>query len=380
MKKLTWIVVLILIVAALVMVRMKRAEQRNRAPLVKVVPPAVMTAPVTRSKVVHTRHVLGTVLGQDEADVAPRVMAQVLKVTVREGAVVHKGELLAQLDPRELQDAVDAARAGVEAAREGLAAAETAYHARHATTARDKRLFEAKAISQEQWDNSRAADDAAAARLEAAKAQLEVAEKRLDQAKTRPGYCAIRAPFDGLVSRRLADPGDLGVPGKPLLKMVHQTKVRVRAEVPPEDYTALHVGQPVTLTLNDLSVEAKISRVFPAMGTTHLAAFEADLDDPPAGFVSGATVGVDVHLSSAEGLSVPTDSLLEGENGAWVFKVVKDTVHPVKVTVEDRSADAAVVKGDLAEGDLVIEARPSRLMTFADGKKVRVVSHENTNK
>ncbi len=380
MKKLTWIIILILIVAALVMVRMKRAEQRYRAPLVKVVPPAVITAPVTRGKVVHTRHVLGTVIGQDEADVAPRVMAQVLQVTVREGAVVRKGQLLAQLDPREFKDAVDEAQAGVDAAQENLAAAKTAYAARHATTARDKTLFEAKAISQEQWDNSRAADAAAAARLAAAKAQLEVAKKHLDQMKTRLGYCAIRAPFDGLISRRLADPGDLGVPGKPLLKMVHQTKVRVRAEVPPEDYTALHVGQPVTLTLNDLAIEAKISRVFPAMGTAHLAAFEADLNTPPAGFVSGATVGVDVHLSSAEGLTVPTDALLEGEHGAWVFKVVKDTVHPVKVTVEDRSANAAVVRGGVAEGDSVIEARPSRLMTFADGMKVRVVSHEDANK
>ncbi len=380
MKKLTGIVILILIVAALVMVRMKRVEERNHAPLVKIVPPTVITAPVTRSTVVHTRHVLGTVIGTDEAAIAPRVMADVLAVTVREGARVHKGQLLARLDPRELQDAVDEAQAGVEAAREGLAAAKTAYAARHATTGRDKTLFEAKAISQEQWDDSRAADAAAAARLAAAKAQLDVANKRLDQAKTRLGYCTIRAPFDGLVSRRLVDPGDLGIPGKPLLMMVRQNKVRIRAEVPPEDFESLHIGQPVTLTLNDLTVQAQISRVFPAMGTAHLAAFEADLNNPPAGFVSGATVGVDIHLSSAEGLSVPADSLLEGENGAWVFKVVTDTIHPVKVTVEDRSDTAVVVKGHLAVGDLVIEARPSRLMTFADGMKVQLANQRTVSR
>ena len=380
MKKLTWIVVLILIVAALIMVRMKRAHERNLAPLVKVVPPAVDTATVIQGKVVHTRHVLGTVVGEDEADVAPRVMAQVLKVTVREGAAVRKGQLLVQLDPRELEDAVDSARAGVEAAREGLAAAKTAYHAQHATTARDRKLFDAKAIAQEQWDNSLAADAAAAAGLEAAKAQVEVAEKHLDQAKTRLSYCAITAPFSGLISRRLADPGDLGVPGKPLLKMVHQQKVRVRAEVPPEDYPSLHVGQPVTLTLNDLTLEAKVSRVFPALGASHLAALEADLASPPAGFVSGATVGVDVHLSSAQGLSVPADALLEGEKGAAVFKVVNGTVHTVHVQIQDRSSDTVVVTGDLAEGDRVIVARPSRLMTFADGMKVQVADQKSVNK
>jgi len=372
MKKLGWIVVVILIAAALFVVRMKRAEQRNNAPLVEVVPPAVEVAPVRRATVVRTRHVLGTVIGQDEADVTPRVMAQVLDITVREGAAVHKGQLLARLDPRELQDAVASAQATVEATKEGLAAAQTAYATRHAATARDRKLFEAKAISQEQWDDARTADAAAAARLEAAKAQLEVAGKRLDQARTRLGYCAIRAPFSGTITRRLADPGDLAVPGKPLLSIVRQKAVRVRAELPPEDFTALHVGDPVTLELNDLTVKAEISRVFPAMGANHLAAFEADLADPPAGFVSGATVGVDVQLSTAHGPSVPADALLEGEEGDWVFTVAQGTVHPVKVTVEDRSSDTVVVNGTLHEGQRVIVARPSRLMTFSEGMKVYV--------
>lgn len=373
MKRLGWLIVLILVVAALVMVRMKRAEQRNKAPLVTIVPPAVSTAPVTHGEAVRTRHVLGTVIGRDEADVASRVMAQVMKVLVREGAVVHKGQLLAELDPRELQDAADSAQAAVEAAKENFAAAKTAYAARHATTQRDKKLFEAGAIAQEQWDNSRAADAAAAARLEAARAQVEVSQKRLDQARTRLGYCSITAPFSGQISRRLADPGDLAVPGKPLLTMVRQKAVRVRAELPSEDFTALHAGQPVTLKLNDLAVDATISRVFPAMGPSHLAAFEADLDDPPAGFVSGATVGVDVQLSSAQGLAVPSDALLEGEKGSWVFKVDGHTVHPVRVTVQDRSADTVVVTGKLAEGDRVIVARPSRLMTFSEGMEVNPI-------
>ena len=373
MKKLGWIIVVILIVVGLVAVRMKRMHEKESAPLVTIVPPAVQVAPVAEGRVVHTRHVLGTVIGSDEAAVAPRVMAQVTDVAVREGAAVRKGQLLAQLDPRELQDAVAQAEAGVQAAKEGLAAAETAFQAQHDATARDKKLFEAKAISQEQWDRSRAADKAMAARLEAAKAQLEVAGRRLDQAKTRLGYCRLTAPFDGVVAARLADPGDLAVPGKPLLKIVRHSGVRVRADLPPEDFTFLKVGQPLVLVLNDVTVDAKISRVFPAMGRSHLAAFEADLSDAPAGFVSGATVGVDLELRGAEGVRVPADALLEGESGSFVFKVAGDTVHPVQVRILARSLDDAVVQGDVAAGDTVITARPSRLMTFTDGVKVNVV-------
>ncbi|NOZ77620.1 MAG: efflux RND transporter periplasmic adaptor subunit [Acidobacteria bacterium] len=374
MKKLTWIVVLVLIAVALVLVRAKRVRQLNHAPLVEQVPAAVNVVPVSYARVVHTRHVLGTVIGQDEAAVAPRVMARVLTVTVREGAAVQKGQLLATLDPCELQDAVASAEAGVDAATGNLAAAKAGYAARHATTARDKTLFEARAISQEQWDDARAADAAAAARLEASKAELEVARKRLDQARTRLGYCTITAPFSGTISRRLADPGDLAIPGKPLLMMVRQDKVRVRAELPPEDFTRLHAGLPVTLRLGALTFDEPISRVFPAMGPNHLASFEVDLDTPPAGFVSGATVGIDVHLGSAEGLCVPVDALLEGERGSWVFKVTGNTVHPVMVTVQDHSMNRAVIVGNITQGDDVIVARPSRLMTFADGMKVRAMS------
>lgn len=372
MRRSAWIVIIVVIVATLVAVRVKRVQQKENAPRAAEAPAAVDTATATQGRVVRTEHVLGTVLGADEAHVASRVMAQVLEVSVREGDVVRLGAPVVRLDAREFEDAVAQAEAEVQTAREGLAAAETARAAQRDATSRDTRLYEAKAISKEQWDFSRSADAASAAHLEAARAQVEVASKRLDQARTRLGYCRLAAPVNGVVARRLADPGDLATPGKPLLEIVRQDKVRVRASVPPESLTELAVGQTVTVSLGELTIDAAVSRVFPAMGPSHLAAFEADLATPPPGFVSGATVGVDLHLSSAEGLTVPIDSLLEGDNGAWVFRVVDGTVHPVAVTVLDRSTDNAAISGPLAAGDVVIVARPSRLMTFAEGTEVRV--------
>ena len=358
MKKRIGILIVVAIVGTLVFVRVKRARERDRAPLVKEVPLAVQTAAVQSGRVVQTRHVLGVVRGGEETAVAPRVMGQVLRVRVREGARVKQGELLVELDDREFQDAVAEAQAA-------LAAAKVAYQAQHDATARDRRLFEVKAIAQEQWDRSQAAEAAA-------QAQLEVAQRRLDQARTRLSYCRLTAPADGLVAQRLADPGDLAVPGKPVLKLVRQQTVRVRAELPPEDLAGLKVGQPVTLRLDGIRVEAKVSRVFPALSAGHLAAFEADLENPPPGFVSGATVGVDVHLRAAEGLTVPTDALLDGEAGAHVFVVRQGIVHPVAVQVRARSPERAAVTGKLQAGDRVVVARPARLMTLAEGMKVVV--------
>jgi RND family efflux transporter MFP subunit len=350
------IVVVIAIVAAMIIVRAQRVRQKEGAPLVKEVPVAVQTARVSEGRVVRTSHVLGTAVGAEETSLAPQVMARVLEVKVREGAAVEAGQLLARLDEREFQDAVTEAEAT-------LASADAAYRAQHDTTVRDKRLLEVKAIAQEQWDRSQAADAAASA-------QLESAKQRLNLARTRLGYCQLVAPANGVVARRLADPGDLAVPGKPLLQLVSQQSVRVRASLPPEDFAGLHLGQPVTLKTDHASAEAKVSRVFPAMGDSHLASFECDVTNPPPGFVSGATMGVDVQLSSADGLVVPADALLEGDNGAWVFTVDNGVVKPVKVEVLDRSLDKVAIKGNVRAGEPVIVARPSRLMTLADGTKV----------
>ena len=364
MKKLIGIIVVIAIVATLVIVRARRVRQKDGAPLVKEVPVAVQTARVSEGRVVRTSHVLGMVIGAEETSLAPQVMARVLEVKVREGAVVVAGQVLARLDEREFQDTITEAEATV-------AATEAGYQAQHDTTARDKRLFDVKAIAQEEWDRSRAADAAASA-------QRESAKQRLNLARTRLGYCQLVAPTNGVVARRLADPGDLALPGKPLLQLVSQKSVRVRAALPPEDFAGLHVGQPVMLKTDRISLDATVSRVFPAMGDSHMASFECDVTNPPPGFVSGATMGVDVQLSSAEGIVVPTDALLEGDKGAWVFTVGNGLVKPAKVEVLDRSLDRVAIKGNVRAGESVIVARPSRLMTLADGTKVVKANQSDT--
>ncbi|OYV76174.1 MAG: hypothetical protein B7Z74_00715 [Deltaproteobacteria bacterium 21-66-5] len=307
---------------------------------------------------------LGEVYGADDADIAPQVSGQVMAVLVREGAYVTRGAVLARLDTRELDDAVAEARADAEAAR-------AAYEAQAAATARDSVLFANKAISEEQWEGSQAVRAAATGRL-------EVARHRVDQAEARLGYAVVRAPFTGVVSARMADPGDLAVPGKPLLRMVGQNAVRVRGTVPPELMTSLHPGTPVDLALGDAPVHATVSRIFPAMQGTHLATFEVDVAHPTAGYVAGATVGMDLHLRGATGLVVPVDALLEGSAGAHVFVVSRttdsaQTLRVVPVVVTTRSLDRAIVTGDVREGDRVVVARPSRLMDLAAGMRVHPV-------
>ena len=373
MKRLGWIIVVVIVVAGSGALRMKRSNQKENDPLLTPVIPAVEVSEVRTGRVAQSRTVTGTVVADNEATVAPLIMAQILEIRVREGDSVAGGDLLALLDTRELEDALSQAEAGLEASRSAIAAARAAWQAQESATNRDRLLFEAKAISQEQWDHSRTAEISSRARLDGTQAEMRSASKRRDQARTRQGYARLTAPFDGRVVNRSADPGDLAIPGKPVLTLVRGDGIRVRAQLPADDLTAITEGLEVRLSLGGASVDSNISRVVPAMDQSHLAVFEVDLQTPPAQFVPGATVSVDLKLRAMEGIVVPTRTLLEGQYGTWVFTVANGIVHPVEVEVLTRSTTHAVVNGDLNEEDLVVTALPSRLMLLADGMKVHIL-------
>jgi RND family efflux transporter MFP subunit len=348
-----------IVVLGLAAVRVKRAREKAGAPVLASAPPAVEVAPVRRGTLRETRHFLGEVFGAEEALVSSRILAPILAVSVREGDPVRHGQELVRLESGELENAVQSAAAAVSAA-------EVASATERDASARDRVLFEAKAIAQEAWDRSRASEAAAESRLLAAR-------EALDSARRRRQYAVITAAFEGVVARREVDPGDLAVPGKTLLTLVRKGGVRVRVKLPGDMLAGLAVGQPLRLQAPDGPLEGRVARVFPAMDTAHLAVVEADVPKPPPGLVSGATVGVDVETGSAEGWIVPARALLEGETGAFVFRARDGRAEPVKVRVASRSSDAAVVAGDLAEGDELIVAQPSRLMTLAAGAPVAVV-------
>jgi RND family efflux transporter MFP subunit len=363
-KRIMTILVPVLVAGTLLTVRHLRVVEKNDAAVLASPVVAVEIAVVRHGALDSVDHVLGVVRGADEADIAPRIPGEVTDVLVREGDRVARGAVLARLDTKELEDAVAAAEANLEAAR-------VAREAQVASTSRDRVLFDNDAISQEQWEHSQAATAAASARF-------EVAQRHRDQAQARLGYAVARAPFDGVVSARFVDPGSMGVPGRPMLRIVRQSAVRVRGTLPPALMTMVDRGTPVDLALGDRRVKAQVTRVFPAMEGSHLAMFEVDLPDPPSGFVAGATVGIDLHIRSGEGLVVPADALLEGETGAYAFVVERDTIgvdalRVVPVTVTTRSLDGVIVEGDLHAGNTVVVARPSRLMELSSGMSVHPV-------
>lgn len=214
----------------------------------------------------------GTVQSATSAEIAARVMAPVVAVPVREGDVVKRGQLLIQLEERELaarqaaaRSSVDEAAAAREQATRGLAAAEAEARVATRTFERYQFLQKEKSVSPQEFDEIEGKHAAAQAALAAARArqkQAEAAGARAESdsraAEAVAGYARITAPFDGVVVRRSVDPGAMASPGMPLLVVEQVSAYRMEATLP-AGFEAPRRGQAARVALDTLP-----GRSFPA--------------------------------------------------------------------------------------------------------------------
>lgn len=364
-KKIIVIIVIVLLIAAGVrLVKMKKADIASTPRPA----PRLTTVETTRAiqgtfPISTTR--LGRIAAKRQTTLAARITSHILTVAVREGAMVKKGEILIQLDDRREKDRVAATRAD-------LAAAKTQLTTQEAIFVRDQKLFAAQAISQETLDKSRASRDAARARATALK-------KSLDTAVTDLSYTRITAPADGVVTARLADPGDLATPGKALLKLEEQQAgYYIQVNIPQADFARIKEGAPASIrpagTDTRPPITARVSRIHPAVTVGTLATVEIDVARQPFGLPTGATVRISLVEGTASGWKVPGRALLENINKNYVFTVDdQGLVHIVPVAILARNSDWSVVDGPLKENSRVIVAQESTLLRLHEQQPVKVV-------
>ncbi len=362
---LAFVVAVILVLLAGVIVVKKRRAEVLKAPVLQSYPLPVKVVPVKRGVFEVKRSYLGTVLPLVSSRLAPRVTGHIIDVGVREGDKVFKGQVLARIDDRLFVQQYQSIKAQLEGAKSALATLDAIY-------SRDSMLFKNKAISREQLDRSRSARDEALAKVKTLKSSLETAKLNI-------GYCMLRAPMDGVITRRLQDPGDLAVPGKAVLAMEAPNRgYKVVVRVPQEMVGRLKVGGKAVIygrSLNGTeSFSASISRIYPSVAVGTLAAVEIDLPTVPFGMPSGSTLKVALVTKRVHGLIVPLRAILHTSNRDLLFAVGggdKVRVVPVVVLAEDGSH--AAVSGQLSPEEGVVVGSESTLARLHDGVTVRPV-------
>jgi RND family efflux transporter MFP subunit len=195
---------------------------------------------------------VGSIESRARVQLTARVSGQLLSLSAKVGDSVKAGDLLAEIDSRDLT-------ARVEQARSGLAAAEAQAQQASAAANRVRELITAEAATPAELEAAVAAETSASAMVAAAREQLVEAEIGL-------GYGRIVAPMDGVVSARPVDPGDMAWPGAPLFTLLDPESLRVEAAVREGALSHVQVGEeyPVEIPSQGLQLMAKVDEVVPA--------------------------------------------------------------------------------------------------------------------
>ncbi|NWJ39765.1 MAG: HlyD family efflux transporter periplasmic adaptor subunit [Geothrix sp.] len=233
-------------------------------------------------------------------DLGPRSGGRLVELTVREGQRVKAGDLLARVSAEELEAAVQRDQAGFDSAdakrleldrgsrAEDIAQGEArvqdagaALRLAEDSLVRARRLFGEKVMSQADLDNALASRDRADANLSLqAKALVELragarieqrqaggAEARkaraiLQQSRLQAGFTEVRAPFDGVVTHRLREPGSVIAAGQPVLTLARLDQLWVRVYLPQPLLGQVRLGAPVTvMTADQRLLEASLDEI-----------------------------------------------------------------------------------------------------------------------
>ena len=192
----------------------------------------------------------GSVHARETAVVSAQVMGRIQQVMVREGDSVRAGQTLVVLDDAALRSQVEQAQAGVKAAQNAQAAAQTNAALAASTLGRYKQLESEKSVSPQEMDEVSRRAEGAAARVDAMRAQTDAAQAQESGARTIMSYTRLAAPFAGVVTSRMADPGTMAAPGVPLLQVDQAGALQLDATVDESAIGAIHKGMKVQVAVD----------------------------------------------------------------------------------------------------------------------------------
>lgn len=183
--------------------------------------------------------VSGKIQASNSADLSTRMMGYVYKVYVNVGDVVEKGQMLVAINNTDLE----AKKAQVNA---GIAEANAAYTNAKKDYNRFQNLFANASASQKELDDM-------TANFEMAKARLEAAEQMKNEVSAQFAYSNITAPFNGTVTSKMVEAGDMANPGVPLISIETPGEFEVMAMVPETEISKISKNTPVNIQVKSIN-------------------------------------------------------------------------------------------------------------------------------
>ena len=201
-----------------------------------------------------------TVWGQADAtevSINTKIPGRLVDLYVQEGVRVHKGDVLAQVDAREVSAMNAAAKAKISAAKAAKLQAEANLDQARRDLARYEELYRAGAISRSMYENLQSKCDILAAACEQAEANVEASTEAFNQSAVNVGETVITAPFDGIVTTKYVDAGAMVSTGMPIVGLQDPSKNWVNFKVKETDLDKYKLNSEVTLYGRNKDLQVK---------------------------------------------------------------------------------------------------------------------------
>jgi len=279
-----------------------------------------------------------------QAMLSTKLMGTVLEVLVREGDRVSAGQALLRIDARDM-----AARSAQIAATRADAEAMLAEASTHA--ARFKALYADSAATRAQFD-------AAMTGLARAEAGVRAARAAENEIEATRSYATVRAPFAGVVTARMADPGTFAAPGAPLLTVQDVSTLRIVASVGADAVRTLSRGQSLNGTIDGASVTARIEGIVPT-SAGGLFMVNATVANRARSYRAGSSAVLTIPTGTQQALTVPRAALVrDGDlTGVVVHGATRDERRWVRIGADGGDSLVVVTSGLRAGEEIVIPVR-----------------------
>ncbi|WP_158241776.1 efflux RND transporter periplasmic adaptor subunit [Tabrizicola sp. TH137] len=312
-----------------------------------------VTAEATEEAVTRT----GEIVPMRALDLAFKVPGRILQRDVTPGDRVRSGDLLATIDPRDIENSVAMAEAEV-------AAAEAAEAAARAQAERQRQLFEKGIVAE-------AALQAAEAEAEAAKGRLNSERAKLASARDQRSYADLRAPVDGIITAVMADPGEVVASGQPVVQVAagsaREAAFNLSAELASQAKPGLAV-EVMLLSDPTVTTTGTLREVSPvADPVTRTYRVFVTLPDAPDAMSFGSVVEGKVLVPVAGRFTIPAAAITVQDGAPAVYVVdagMKLERRPV--TILRYETATAILSGGIGVGDRVVTAGVSKLRPGQD--------------
>lgn len=323
----------------------------------------------------------GYVVPRRKAVVSAKIQGRLSDLRVEEGSRVRQGEVIARLESADYAASLASARASVERAEADLAE-------QRRQERLNQRLLQEKVVSQD-------AQDAADSRVRMAEAALSQAKAQQSVAEAQLANTVIRAPFDGVVLKKMAEVGESVAPIPPgvnistasgaIVALADLDTLEVEADVSESNVARLQPDQPAEVSVEavpDRRYKAVVRQVIPTADRTRATVLVkvTIVDKDPVlkpemnakvDFLEGGRTAAQASTAPTRTITVPSESVVDRDGHPVVFAVDDGRVRALAVVTGGTSDGRVVVRQGLSGAETLVLRPPERLR---DGDAVRVKS------